>query len=757
MVRAKIRLEGVVQGVGFRPFVHRLSREHGLNGFIVNTSSGVDIEVEGARARIDRFYRGLAERLPPLARITSRSIQFCSPVGFKDFSIRESRRSGEKTALVSPDIGTCDTCLRELSDPDDRRYRYPFINCTDCGPRFSIIEGLPYDRPLTTMKKFRMCPRCRKEYEDIRSRRYHAQPNACPVCGPRVTLLKGARRIAQEDGAVRKAVSLLAQGAIVAVKGIGGFHIACDALNDAAVGKLRARKHRPSKPFAVMAPDAEAVRRFCRLSILEEQLLLGPERPIVLLRKKDNPALSRLSPDNNYLGVMAPYAPLHHLLFPAGGSRLLVMTSANEADEPVETQEAEALRRLDGICDYFLVNDRPIANRCDDSIVQVMDGTAVVLRRGRGYSPFPFLLEREMKKPVLACGAELKSTFCLCKGRSAFLSQYIGDLKTQGTYSFYKEAEEKLSRLFCVSPRLIACDLHPDYLSTRYAQERKRRTPSLKLIGVQHHEAHAASVIAEHRISGNVIGVCFDGIGYGTDGSIWGGEFFTGNTGGFERAAALEDMPMPGGDKATAEPYRMAASYLLSAFGPGIAKWPRGFVRKHRDTIVPLIQVCRHGPARTSSCGRLFDAVSSLLGICDIITYEAQAAVRLQMAAERSSSSCAYPFSIIKARPMRINAAEMIRALAADLSRGTDVPVCARKFHNGLAGVTARVCAAIRTRTGINTVCLSGGVFQNRLFLETTLSMLRKKKFEVHYNQLVPTNDGAVALGQAVIANARSK
>jgi len=771
--RARIKLEGVVQGIGFRPFCHRLSAEHRLAGFIANTSAGAEIEVEGSRSAILRFYRDLSRRLPPLARITQSSLLFIAAQGDTEFVIRESRKTGETVALVSPDIGTCDACRKELFDPKNRRYRYPFINCTDCGPRFSIITGVPYDRPLTTMREFAMCPLCRREYAAIADRRYHAQPNACPACGPRVTLLKGGKKIAERDTAMKQAARLLKNGKIIAIKGISGFHIACDARNAAAIKRLRQRKHRPSKPFAVMVADATVARSLCELSALEEQLLLSPERPIVLLRKKSSVRLGLLSPDNHYLGVMAPYSPLHYLLL-ADGPSVLVMTSANEADEPVETENTSALGKLETACDYFLVHDRAIINRCDDSIVQVIDGKAVVLRRGRGYSPFPFLLKENLR-PTLACGAELKSTFCLAKGKHAFLSQYIGDLKTLASFSFYKEAARKLEKLFAVKPRLIACDLHPDYLSTRYARERTSTGPASepgdpscarcgswkrpRLIPIQHHEAHVASVIAEHAIAGAVIGVCFDGIGLGYDQTIWGGEFFCGDAAKMERVASLETALMPGGDKATQEPYRMGISYLLRAFEDEeeLLKLPIPFVKKYQAQIPLMEKVMRNNPLLTSSCGRLFDAVSAILGICDIITYEAQAAVRLQRYAEHSLTHQAYGFDVLPDMTgiTRICADRTIRELVADMSAGIDTDTCARKFHNGLAQVTSEVCVAIGRRTGIRQVCLSGGVFQNKLLLETLLGLLRKKKFTVFFNQLVPTNDGAVSLGQALIANKR--
>ena len=763
--RGIIKLTGVVQGVGFRPFVHRLSLRFRLNGRVRNTSSGAQMEIEGTEKDIRGFYRCLDSELPPLARITGKSLKLSSPKGYRDFRIVESKTTRGASALISPDIGLCPACEKELFDPRDRRFRYPFINCTDCGPRFSIIESLPYDRCLTTMRKFRMCPQCRKEYADIADRRYHAQPDACPSCGPQLLLLRASKNgrpktAARGKRALTLAVKALKQGRIICVKGISGFHIACDASNAAAVKRLRARKRRPYKPFALMVKDIPQAKELCEVCALEEKILLGPERPIVLLRKKPGrDALGRsrmaelLSPDNNCLGIMMPYAPLHYLLFD-GKLTCLVMTSANEADEPVEAGNIPAFNHLKGVCDLFLLHDRDIANRADDSIIQVIDGKPVAHRRGRGYSPFPFFLGHTARQ-VLACGAELKNTFCLTKGDCAFLSQYIGDLKTYSTFVFYKEAIARLSRLFRVKPERIAFDLHPDYLSTRYAQERLAADPRLKPVAVQHHKAHAASVIAEHALRGPVIAVCYDGIGYGEDGKIWGGELFCGNLKKMERLGSLEYIPMPGGDKATQEPFRMAVSWLYKTFGEKAAGLPIGFVRRHRAIMPVLARSCARDPVLTSSCGRLFDAVSALLGFCDIITYEAQAAIRLQTRAERSRARQSYPFALRKNGRLLLDPAPCIRALVKDIQSGTRPDDCARKFHNGLALATARACVTLRGKTGIRVVCLSGGVFQNKLLLETLLALLRARGFRVYFNQLLPANDGAVSLGQAVIASAK--
>ncbi|MDD5347693.1 MAG: carbamoyltransferase HypF [Candidatus Omnitrophica bacterium] len=768
-----IRLEGVVQGVGFRPFVQRLADRFGVCGYVRNTLSGVHIHAETTAKTAEAFWKALFRELPPLARITHADRIPCPAQGLSGFTITESRRTGAQSCLISPDAGICPGCLKELFTSTDRRYLYPFINCTDCGPRFSIIQSLPYDRPNTTMKNFRMCPSCNAEYLDATDRRFHAQPNACPECGPQVELVAGhpaenalPAHILKRAGhrksteAVAQTIKLLQKGTIVAVKGIGGFHIACDAFNQTAVRRLRLLKHRPSKPFAVMVKDAAAARKLCRVSALEEKILTSPERPIVILQRKSGmAALEDLAPDNNCLGVMLCYAPLHYLLFSrelSSGKPLacLVMTSGNAADEPIETDNAAALKNLGGICGYFLVHDRDIYNRVDDSIVQVIDGRPVVLRRARGHAPLPFSFDKKLKQ-TLSCGAELKNTFCLTKGSCAFLSQYIGDLKTRGTYASFDQAVKRLATVFAVKPAVICHDLHPDYLSTRYALEQKAKDPSLKLRAIQHHEAHLAGVITEHRIRGKVIGVCFDGIGYGSDGHIWGGEFFFGDLKRFVRAGHLAYVAMPGGDKATQEPFRMAISYLHRTFGDGMYRLPIDFITAHRDRLEQITRLSRLHPILTSSAGRLFDAVSALAGICDIITYEAQAAIRLQMYAERSKTRAAYDFTFEYCGPaftMQSNAA--IRRIVTALERRVPKETIARKFHTGLAAACRSACEELRRRTRINTVCLSGGVFQNKLFLELTAARLRERKFTVYYNELLPTNDGAIALGQAALANA---
>lgn len=758
---ARITISGVVQGVGFRPFIHRLARRHRLTGYVRNTSDGVDIHAEGDAADIRRFYSACSRQLPCLARIYGKNMKPASPLGLKEFSIRESAPGGSISTLVPADIAVCPECLKELFDPADRRYRYPFINCTNCGPRFSIIEGLPYDRSKTTMRGFKLCPACREEFRDIADRRYHAQPNACPVCGPQVRLIDaGGRELAAGEQALSATTRALLRGKIVAVKGISGYHIAVDAYNLAAVRLLRLRKHRPAKPFALMAADPESVNSLCLVNSRERELLLSPERPIVLLRKKKETRVSAaLAPDNNCLGVMLCSAPLQYLLLrPHPGRairspRLLVMTSANIADEPIEIDDQQCRSRLAGICDCFLTHNRPIRNRLDDSIAQVIDGRAVLLRRGRGYAPFPFNLDKPVKH-TLACGAELKTTLCLAKNSFAFVSQYIGDLKTGPTFSFYTRTLRTMEKLMDIRPQLIAADLHPDYLSSRMAAEYRRGRASL--VRVQHHHAHLASVIAEHRISGPVIGICMDGIGLGTDGRIWGGEFFTGDLKGFHRRGHLDYRIMPGADTATREPWRMAVSFLWHCYGNDTPALKLDLYKRHAADLPALLESMPYQAAYTSSAGRLFDAVSSLLGICDRISYEAQAAIRLQMFAERSRSRRSLPFVIREENGMLIlDSSPMIRALVKGLRAGEQREDLARAFHNGFAEACSRVChrlaGACATRRPA--VCLSGGVFQNKLLLETLVKKVRAQLLKVYYNELLPANDGAISLGQALIAN----
>lgn len=762
-VRAQVVVGGIVQGVGFRPFVYRLAQDHRLAGWVLNSTQGVVIEVEGERDRIDRFLAELAASPPPQALIERVETNFLPPIGHSSFVI-EASREGDEFVLISPDICICADCLRELRDPRDRRHAYPFINCTNCGPRFTIISDIPYDRPKTTMRAFAMCPRCDREYHDPGDRRFHAQPNACPVCGPQVQLVGNGDRLREatpQAEAVDTARRLLAEGAILAVKGLGGFHLACDATNPRAVATLRERKRRVDKPFAVMSLDVETVRRYCEVSEGEAQLLEVPARPVVLLRRRPaSPVAREVAPGNNYTGVMLPYTPLHYLLLEGPGGNgagfppALVMTSGNLSEEPIATSNEEALEGLGQLADYFLLHNRDIYVRCDDSVTRLFRGREAVIRRSRGYAPFPVRLNLELEE-VLACGGELKNTFCLTKGTYAFLSQHIGDMENYETYESYRSAIEHFRRLFRVEPRAVAYDLHPNYLATRYALE-LAEAEGLREVGVQHHHAHVVSCMAENGVSDKVIGVAFDGTGYGTDGHIWGGEFILADYRRFRRLAHFKYVPLPGGEAAIRRPYRMAVSHLLSAFGEEALQLPLEIWSRVHPAELALIRrmmATRVNSPLTSSCGRLFDAVSALLGVRGVVNYEGQAAIELEMLAAEGVEE-AYDWQRSSAHPMVIDPAPLLRGLVSDLIRGVDTGVISAKFHNTIAVIIATVGEAARQRTGVGKVALSGGVFQNVYLLGRAVDELERRGFETLIHHQVPANDGGIALGQAVVASA---
>jgi hydrogenase maturation protein HypF len=740
--RVRSRVEGTVQGVGFRPFVYRLARELGLDGWVLNDELGVLLEVEGESTVVDRFLERLAAEAPPLATVERVTPEAVPPIGESGFRIVESERRGEPEALVSPDSATCEDCLRELFDPADRRHRYPFINCTNCGPRFTIVRGVPYDRPLTTMAGFRMCAACRAEYEDPADRRFHAQPNACPECGPSLSLI-GA------DGGdpLRVTARALREGAVVAVKGLGGYHLACCADDERAVAGLRARKHREDKPFALMAPSLEAARTLVELGPAEEGLLTGRERPIVIARRRPGvPVAASVAPRSRDLGVMLPYSPLHHLLLADAGTTL-VMTSGNVSDEPIAYVDDEAARRLSGIADLFLVHDRPIHMRTDDSVVRSRAGGApLVMRRSRGYVPASVHLPVE-GPPLLACGAELKSTFCLAKGLRAWVGHHIGDLRNWETLRSFREGVEHFERLFAVAPEVVARDLHPDYLSTAYALERE----GVELVAVQHHHAHLAACLAEHGERGPAVGAIYDGTGYGLDGAVWGGEVLVGDLAGFERAGHLRPVPLPGGDRAVREPWRMACAWLSEALGEPAP--PALGVDPGRWSAVA--ELARRGGAAappTTSVGRLFDAVSALCGLRSEVSYEGQAAAELEGAADPRKRG-AYPLPVTGG--MVLDPRETVLACRSDLERGQPVAAVAARFHNAVAAATAEACAAVAEASGLGAVVLSGGVFQNRLLLERTQELLRATGLRVLVPERLPPNDGGVSYGQAAVAAAR--
>jgi hydrogenase maturation protein HypF len=757
IIGAVITLRGVVQGVGFRPFVHRLAREHHLAGSVRNFSGGVVIEVEGSKGQVEEFYRRISEEAPPVANVLNKRIQRRSPQGLQTFSIGKSTRVAEEFVLVPPDISMCERCQEELRDAQDRRYRYPFINCTDCGPRFTIISDMPYDRPMTTMRTFTMCAPCQREYDDIEHRRYHAQPNACPVCGPHLLFSDQRKNEVQGQEALQETIRRLQRGQIVAIKGLGGFHLCCDATNDQAVQRLRRRKRRPSKPLAIMSMDVKRVRSYCHLSHDEEELLSSPMRPIVILRRREGTSLSdQLAPGNNTLGIMLPYAPVHVLLLEKD-LLAMVATSANISDQPLISDDGQAQEDLSGIADAFLGHNREIHTRCDDSIFQLIAGQPVPFRRARGYAPAPVQLPFEPPS-VLACGAELKNTFCVTRGDSAFLSQHIGDLKNLETYQFYREMIQRYQDLFRIQPGILAHDLHPQYLSTRYAREQGAGAGrDLKTVAVQHHHAHVAACMVDHGVTDPVIGVVFDGLGYGADGQIWGAEFMVADYRGYQRLGQLRYVPLPGGDAANRDPWRMALSYLFSLSETRLEPWQRAlFNHVEADVLDAVVHMLTRGynAPLASSMGRLFDAVSSLLGLCQRNTFEGEAAVNLQVAAEKISDSVpSYSWSISrKGRYLTMDPGLLLRELLGDLRRGVPVPEIARRFHQSVAQLVHLGCRHIRGVQGLNRVALSGGVFQNKLLTEMVVDLLLEDGFEPLVHRQVPPNDGGISLGQAAIA-----
>jgi hydrogenase maturation protein HypF len=727
----RLRVEGTVQGVGFRPYVFRLAHELSLGGWVLNDECGVLLEVEGDSCAVARFVQRLPEEAPPLARVVSVASEAVLPSGAREFAIAPSTRRGPASAPITPDSATCDDCLAELFDPDDRRYRYPFVNCTNCGPRFTIVRGVPYDRPYTTMAGFVMCERCQAEYHDPRDRRFHAQPNACPDCGPALRL-EGAA-----GDPLLTAAAALRDGRIVAVKGLGGFHLACMADDEAAVAALRARKHREDRPFALMAADAAAALALVDLSEEDLRALVAPARPIVVApARSDARVAPSVAPRSADLGVMLPYSPLHHLLL-ADVGRPLVMTSGNVSDEPIAYRDDDALRRLSGIADLFLLHDRPIHTRTDDSVRR----GPVTIRRSRGHVPEDLPLPVRAARPVLACGAELKSTFCVAKGERAWVSHHIGDLANYETLESFREGVEHFERLFAVEPEVVAHDLHPDYLSTGFARE----LAGVELVAVQHHHAHLAACLAEHGESGPAVGAVFDGAGYGTDGTVWGGELLAGGLERAERAGHLRPVRLPGGDRAAREPWRMACAWLTELDGgeaeplPGVAAdaW-RAVAKMARGGV---------GAPLTTSVGRLFDAVAALAGVRLIATYEGQAAAELEALCDLRERG-AYPMPGLDAR-------ELIAAVAADVARGAGAPIVSARFHRGLARATAEACAQAAGERDIDVAVLTGGVFQNQVLLDLTRAALERSGLRVLVPLVLPPNDGGISYGQAAVAAAR--
>ena len=752
MRRTEIKITGIVQGIGFRPFIYNLAKSHFIRGWVLNNEKGVFIDAESEDGNLERFIQDIPKLAPPLARIESFDVRYIEPLGYATFEIKKSEEAQEKFVLISPDVATCDQCLSELFSPQNFRYQYPFINCTLCGPRFTIIKDIPYDRHKTTMAPFTMCPVCQKDYEDPANRRFHAQPNACSVCGPSLRLEDRNGKEVLGDP-IETTLKFFESGLILAIKGLGGFHLACDAKNQKAVSSLRSRKFREDKPFAVMCRDIEEVKEHCEVNEEEERLLLGIERPIgILKRRRDSTIAPAIAPYQNTLGVMLPYSPLHHLLL-KGSLKALVMTSGNVSDEPIAYKNEEAKNRLRNIADYFLFHNREIHMRCDDSVTRIFEGKPYIIRRSRGYVPFPIKLPFSLEM-ILACGGELKNTFCLTRGHYAFMSHHIGDLENLETLTSFEEGIEHFKRLFYIEPKAVAYDLHPDYLSTQYALS----IPDIPKVGVQHHHAHIVSVMAENGIEGDVIGVALDGTGFGLDGTIWGGEFIKANLRDFDRLAHLKKVPMPGASMAIKEPWRMALVYLSEAFEDEIDDLRIDLMRRvdpqKWEILARMIEKKINTPL-TSSMGRLFDAISSLLSIRDEVHYEGQAAIELEMIADPEVRG-EYHFHIHQEeKPMVINTIEIVRGVVHDLIENVSASKISGKFHRTITSLIINTCEVIRSKERLNRVVLSGGVFQNILLLSLVTKGLKESGFEVYTHHLVPPNDGGISLGQAVIAHMR--
>jgi hydrogenase maturation protein HypF len=737
--------------------VYRLASALELSGSVKNTTSGVVIEVQGDTDSIEDFLVRLHNETPPLAQIHHIALEELDCINEDVFRIAESHKGESVQTLISPDAAVCDDCVREMFDPQDRRFGYPFINCTNCGPRFTIVRSIPYDRAGTSMAKFRMCASCQEEYDDPYSRRFHAQPNACPECGPRLELWGRKAPAPSELDPIGAAVELLRSGQIGAIKGLGGFHLAADALNASAVDVLRERKRRVEKPFAVMVPDIATAEEFCEIDEEERRALLSFQRPIVLLRKKKQCAIpEQVAPRIHDLGIFLPYTPIHHLLFRRGGFKALVMTSGNACEEPIAIDNDEACERLRELADFFLVHDRDILLRCDDSVLRVANGQVQPIRRSRGFVPVPVLLHKETPG-ILAVGGELKNTICLAEGRHAFLSQHIGDLENLAGYEFFSESSEHLRKILEIDPTIIAYDLHPGYLSTKWALQQTSQV----LVGVQHHHAHIASCMAEHHLEGAVIGLALDGTGYGTDGHIWGGEVLIADYDNFTRAAHIEYVAMPGGEAAIREPWRMAVSYLMRSLGPEFRGMKLPFLGELDLGKIAFVQrmIERHVNAPlTSSCGRLFDAVASIAGICHEVNYEGQAAIELEMAADDDPDEALYPFELRSTSDgFVIVTSAMFQALISDLLAFTPASVISTRFHNGLAAILTRSARFVRESTGLDRVCASGGTFNNKLLLRKLTALLEADGFEVFTQRQVPCGDGGLCLGQAMIAAHRCR
>jgi hydrogenase maturation protein HypF len=748
--RVRITITGAVQGVGFRPFIYRLAAECGISGWVNNSAQGVIIEAEAARPQLEQFLQNVERQKPPHAFIRTFETHFLPPAGYTSFEIHHSDDGGAKTAIVIPDLATCPECLKEIFDPQNRRYRYAFTNCTHCGPRFTIVQGLPYDRPNTTMRAFPMCDECRAEYENPLDRRFHAQPNACPKCGPQLALWdKSGVILAVRDEALIATAQALRRGKVVAVKGLGGFHLIVDARNVEVVARLRTRKHREEKPLAVMYPSLEHIKAACEISELEESLLTSSEAPIVLLRKTSADIADNVAPDNPYLGVMLPYTPLHQLLmhelsFP------IIATSGNLSGEPICIDEYDALERLADIADLFLVHNRPIARHVDDSIVRVAAGRELMLRRARGYAPLPIRLPKSAQT-LIAAGAHLKNTTAVTAGEQAFISQHIGDMDTAQAYDAYQRVIHDFQQLYDLHPSAVVCDLHPDYRSTRYAE-----SSGLPIIRVQHHYAHVLSCMAENHLEAPVLGVSWDGTGYGRDGTIWGGEFLLVNDRAFDRVAHLANFRLPGGDQAVKEPRRSALGLLYTVYGEDIPLDLPPIQNFSPSELTLLKTALRRGinAPVTSSAGRLFDAVAALIGLRQYANFEGQAAMELEFAQDGIKTDKCYPFAVTDITSESTTSRRildvklMVLAMIDDLRAGVPIGEISAVFHNTLAEMIVNIAQWV----GENRVVLTGGCFQNKTLLERTIDRLLTEGFQPYWHRTIPTNDGGIALGQIMAA-----
>jgi len=742
--RAKIFIRGAVQGVGFRPFIFKLAKSFSLKGKVYNSSRGVFIEAEGEEKSLKEFVLKIEPEKPPMAFISGMEVSFAEPAGYDSFSIVESKRDEAITTLISPDIAVCRDCLAEMNDPQNHRYNYPFINCTNCGPRFSIIESLPYDRPNTSMKKFPMCEKCREEYENPLDRRFHAQPIACPECGPHIELWDSrGKKLAEKEEALELVARKIKNGKIIALKGLGGFQLLADARNEKTVNLLRERKRREEKPFALMFPSFESVTEACIISKAENKLLNSPESPIVLLKKKENHSAiaGSVAPGNPYLGAMLPYTPLHYLLmkklnFP------IVATSGNISEEPMQIDETEAVKSLGTIADFFLVHNRPIVRPVDDSVVRVIADKTMVLRRARGYAPFPVQIKSGDSKTVLALGGHLKNSIALKIGTNVFVSQHIGDLSNESSFEAFKKIIEDFKLLYAIEPDEIVCDTHPEYLSTKHA-----KTLGKKITNIGHHYAHVASCRAENRIEGSALGVSWDGTGYGNDGTIWGGEFFISYDYYYSHVARLKQFRLPGGEKAVKEGRRSAAGVLYEIFGGDFFErepeyFQRCFDEKEAPVIRKMLEKNINSPV-TSSAGRLFDAVSSILGISHVSNFEGQSAMKLEFAADHNERGF-YPFSVNENYPIEIDWTEMILSILKEKKKGVELPIISARFHNSLSQIILLISEIVEKEKTI----LSGGCFQNAYLTGHTVKLLTAKNHKVYLNEKVPPNDGGIALGQ---------